>query len=286
MPRFCYPLTMLASLFLLVGCQGTAVLDDDDVGDDDATGGDDDTGDDDTGDDDDTVPTSNQFALEFDGVDDYVDVGDLPDFDAITDGLTIEAWIKPVDNGSGYANTIISKGLRYTEENSRPFFLGFLAYQEQDQLLFHVDTGGGSDGLYSPEGSIEPDVWTYVVGSFDGAQTRTYIDGELAASMAYEGTIPPTDDPVEIGGRTDHNSYYYVGLMNQLRVWSRPLTDAEIAQQFTEPNEIDTDGLIAYWDMNEGTGTVAEDSSGNGNHGAIVGATWVDITTPPASSTP
>lgn len=37
-----------------------------------------------------------------------------------------------------------------------------------------------------------------------------------------------------------------------------------------------TTGLVGYWKFNEGTGTNASDSSGNGNHGAIDGASWVD----------
>ena len=35
-------------------------------------------------------------------------------------------------------------------------------------------------------------------------------------------------------------------------------------------------GLVGWWSFNEGTGTIAGDSSGNGNTGTINGATWVD----------
>ena len=34
--------------------------------------------------------------------------------------------------------------------------------------------------------------------------------------------------------------------------------------------------LVGYWNMNEGSGTVAHDSSVNGNNGTITGASWVD----------
>jgi hypothetical protein len=33
-------------------------------------------------------------------------------------------------------------------------------------------------------------------------------------------------------------------------------------------------GLVAYWDFNEGSGTTLTDKSGNGNNGTIKGATW------------
>lgn len=34
-------------------------------------------------------------------------------------------------------------------------------------------------------------------------------------------------------------------------------------------------GLVGCWDLNEGTGTVAVDASGNGNNGTITGANWI-----------
>ena len=35
-----------------------------------------------------------------------------------------------------------------------------------------------------------------------------------------------------------------------------------------------TDGLVGFWNFNEGSGNIANDSSGFGNHGTIENATW------------
>jgi hypothetical protein len=54
------------------------------------------------------------------------------------------------------------------------------------------------------------------------------------------------------------------------KVYSRALSDQEIRQ------EIDTT-LVGYWKFNEGTGTIAYDSSGYGNNGTLMNSpTWVD----------
>ena len=34
------------------------------------------------------------------------------------------------------------------------------------------------------------------------------------------------------------------------------------------------DGLVGYWDINEGQGSTITDLSSNGNNGMIIGATW------------
>ena len=36
------------------------------------------------------------------------------------------------------------------------------------------------------------------------------------------------------------------------------------------------EGLVAEWHFDEGAGSVLADSSGNGNDGAIYGATWTE----------
>ena len=44
----------------------------------------------------------------------------------------------------------------------------------------------------------------------------------------------------------------------------------------------DEEGLVGYWDFNEGEGINLADLSDNGNDGTIYGATWSgDVSTPP-----
>jgi hypothetical protein len=42
------------------------------------------------------------------------------------------------------------------------------------------------------------------------------------------------------------------------------------------PEDTFTRGLVAYWSFDEGSGNIAYDSSGNGNHGTIYGAKWTN----------
>jgi len=56
-------------------------------------------------------------------------------------------------------------------------------------------------------------------------------------------------------------------------LWFMFTTDSFAATLSKPPNNL---GLVGYWSFNEGTGTKAGDSSGNGNTGTIYGATWAD----------
>lgn len=46
---------------------------------------------------------------------------------------------------------------------------------------------------------------------------------------------------------------------------------------FSKPSTMPAEnGLVAYWKLDEGSGTTVSDDSGNGNTGTIYGASWVD----------
>jgi hypothetical protein len=53
------------------------------------------------------------------------------------------------------------------------------------------------------------------------------------------------------------------------------LGDSDIQWNYNNPESPVTTGLVLWLRMNEGTGTVVYDSSGNGNNGTIYGAKWV-----------
>jgi hypothetical protein len=53
------------------------------------------------------------------------------------------------------------------------------------------------------------------------------------------------------------------------------LTATLIATVNIQPAESSESGLVGYWNFDEGTGTIAHDSSGNNNHGTLMnGPTW------------
>jgi len=63
-----------------------------------------------------------------------------------------------------------------------------------------------------------------------------------------------------------------------VRIYNKALTTADIQtlyQQTATSSSTNVPGLVAYWNFDEGTGTMAADSSGNGNHGTLVnGTSW------------
>ena len=67
------------------------------------------------------------------------------------------------------------------------------------------------------------------------------------------------------------------GVVDDVRIYNRALSASEVSAMYktgqVTRKTVSNSGLVGYWAMNEATGTVAMDSSGNGNNAAISGTT-------------
>ena len=82
------------------------------------------------------------------------------------------------------------------------------------------------------------------------------------------------------------NSYdknrFFDGAVSEVRIWNRALTAEEIqATNHFYTVEPDSEGLIAYWKFNDGTGKTAKDYSVNENDLTIdVEPQWEPVSLP------
>jgi len=223
-------------------------------------------------------------CVSFDGVDDYISMGSYSDPHGITTNLTLEAWIKP-SNALAYASIV--GNIWWTSQNiggyamwmaggSNPYYVGFgLAAQD---TIAEINT------------AVLPGLnqWTHVACTYDGSRMVIYVNGDTAASCAHSGPII-YDNYTElfIGKYDDDNELYcYSGLIDEVRVWNVARTQSQL-KQYDSTSLIGTEeGLIGYWKLNEGSGTVTQDGSTHDKDGTLYnGAVWVGETGMPVELT-
>lgn len=102
-----------------------------------------------------------------------------------------------------------------------------------------------------------------------------YTDPETIISSPFTGEMADTFHAIPIIGRMRNEPKYgFKGMIDEVRVYGRALTDEEILRQSEQPAK---DGLLAYYPMDEGKGDVVADRSGNGHDAAVKdGAVWCD----------
>jgi len=105
---------------------------------------------------------------------------------------------------------------------------GYLLTAIGGTLYFYAGSGSASGGTLTAGG------WHQVVGTYDGATVRIYLDGAPVGSAAATGAIAYSGLPFRIGSDSNGLSNWNGGI-GPVRVWSRALGASEVAALYAEP---------------------------------------------------
>lgn len=209
-----------------------------------------------------------QAGLSFDGSGDVVTIPDSASL-KVTGDLTVEFWIYPTNIAAGRQN-IVDKAyggeFAFTQETS-------------GSISFYYGTAGGRatpyQGFGSGGGSVVQNNWQHfvLVRNLTSMMLYWYKNGSQIASTSasYSSATASTYD-VTIG--YGYTGVYYNGFISEVRIYNRALTETEISYSYTYKKPMNRAGLVGWWKLDEGQGTTATDSSGNGNTGTISGAIY------------
>ena len=70
--------------------------------------------------------------------------------------------------------------------------------------------------------------WSHLAMTWDGLTIRVYVNGAQVSSSALAGTALTSDGPLRIGGNGVWPEWFN-GLIDEVRVYNRALSAAEIA---------------------------------------------------------
>jgi hypothetical protein len=153
-------------------------------------------------------------AFSFDGVNDYVELGN---WNAGTQ-WSLEAWINPSSIPDG-RDSIFGGNSECAD-----WSIGF----DNGEFLARVKPLDGGCATEISSG-FTPSVgaWHHVAVTSDGITARIYVDGEEKASGQVLPNYMPTGDRIRIGSDTCCGNYFH-GLVDEASVYSRALSLSEI----------------------------------------------------------
>ncbi len=172
------------------------------------------------------TPSPGGYSLKFDGVNDYLILGNkIGSF--IDNSVTISAWIKPDSSGS---REISNQG----QWDGGPW-TGWRFRQISSRINLKI----GDNTLTSYElsaGTLEFGNWQHVVGSWDGSYIKLYIDGLNVGNEAKELTLQMNSGQHYIG-KYAGNAYFFNGLIDDVRIYSRALTAYEVQTLYAQTKD-------------------------------------------------
>ena len=119
--------------------------------------------------------------------------------------------------------------------------------------------------------------WHYACGTIDATVgMKLYVDGVLEDSEpTCTSAWPAATTILSFGRWGDENIRYLNGRMEEVALWNRALSASEVSAKMCVPLNTSTEtGLVAYYKMNEGSGSVINNQL-PGFTGTVNGSTWV-----------
>ena len=168
-------------------------------------------------------------AASFDGIDDYIKVKQSISLEP-TQGLTLAAWV----NGTSMGGWLIRKSNAFTSG----YILSLLGFGNDFQIrLANMSTGACTVAVGADVPNFR-NTWVFLTGTYDLASktAKLYVNGNLINTqtnacylMQHSGDLFFAADTFE----TSHVKAY----MDDIRIYNRALSVAEIQQLYTAPND-------------------------------------------------
>ncbi|MFH1230215.1 MAG: LamG domain-containing protein, partial [Planctomycetota bacterium] len=158
------------------------------------------------------------YSGNFDGVDNYVAIGDSDSF-SWTDKTTVEAWIK---TGDVLQQSVIAKG---DGINQNEFYLGIGA----DGIPFGWVCSNGIDKstfAYGPF-AVNNNKWNHIALVYDGTRIIVYSNGEAGSMVSFSGNVANRSNPVWIGSDAE-TLWAFNGYIDEVAIHNRALLAAEV----------------------------------------------------------
>jgi hypothetical protein len=208
---------------------------------------------------------TNTFSLNFDGINDSAINNDAT-FN-ITDAFSISAWIKTDTNGQN-SDVIFFAG---DGSNSR---YGLDMAGSGGKARFVLKTSAGISRISFTESIIDNE-WHHLLGTWDGTIMRLYLDGDLNTSGTNNGTLG-SQDSIMIGSWVSGTQLLYQGFVDEAAIFTSTLSAEEVAIVYNNGIAGDISSLnpVAWYRLEEGSGTTVINSGTGGNNLTRTGATY------------
>ncbi|MFT6335029.1 MAG: hypothetical protein ACJATI_001775 [Halioglobus sp.] len=192
--------------------------------------------------------TAQNTAIQFDGNSESITVPYKASL-ALSPAYTLEAWIFASEWKS-----LSWQGSIFTNDGQGPD--GGFAFRcgDNGKLSLVISVDNVWNEIISPAIMNEKQ-WHHVAGVVDNGSMRLYIDGQEVASGTYSGTLVNKTTPYTIGESTGFPGRVFDGAIDELRIWNTVRTASQLADNNTVDLSGTEAGLVAYFPMNDGSGT-------------------------------
>lgn len=213
----------------------------------------------------------NTLSTLFDGVDDYVDMGNILDF-TNTDAFSISCWFKRTR--TGVSEFLVSK--QDSTSNSRGYTLLIPFDDNKVTVVIRNNTATSGRLIVDCATVITDTNWHNIIMTYDGSSNvsgiNLYLDGNNDTGVT-SGTLSATISNTasfQIGAKNAANEFS--GNIDEVVIWDSELSASDVTSIYNSgvPNNISSLSPLSWWRMgdNDTFPTITDNGSG-GNNGTM-----------------
>lgn len=189
--------------------------------------------------------------------------------------FTIELWVKFHQLTDNTAYWLLGKGTSTSGQGGYDFVMDISSGQFRFNLVkyYIIDQRININQLTT-------DTWYHFQAVQTSTQVTYYINGDPVGSYTHSGNYQTNSTNMYMGkNRTTIISSDFI--MDEVRFWNIERSQQDIQSTMNYHLKGDEQGLQGYWNFNEGSNDIVQDSSVNQNNGSKNdGATWITVDTP------
>ncbi len=203
--------------------------------------------------------SESNYSMAFNGTDQWIKV---PSSNyTFTNQVTFVAWVKADVNKTA---KILQKGDWDGSGLGQDLWEGW-------QASFAMNDGTSTDLHISQRPTLN--TWYHLASTYDGTSAKLYINGQLVKTINVGKTLRSNGRDISIAA-DNGNQKFFQGKLDELGIYGLALSQQQIQQLMGLGAPLMTNNLIAYYNLNEGSGTTAYEQSLNHYNGQIIGATY------------
>ena len=212
---------------------------------------------------------SNLYSLDYDGVDDYVNLSSAVGVVSVSRG-TFSAWVKLE------TTSINAPVFKYYVNSNNQITIIYLHSSNQIKFMYKA---AGTNTQVQAATVIEGAGYAHVAMTWDVSsnQLKAYLNGQqFGTTQTTFGTWSGTATVLHLGHNALSGSDFWKGNIDEFAIFNRAKTNAEILSIYNNgkpSNLVGATHLVGYWRNEEGSGTTIADHSGNGNSGTLINGT-------------
>lgn len=188
--------------------------------------------------------------------------------------MTMEILIRPDANSFNSVGAILGLERRFLIRHSDGGNKGWweVVYARNDK-----NSIGENEEVKVQGALLKANTWSHIAVTVGDGKISVYQDGDLKKTENLHYNMKDIDlsEKYTANKQTQEfaisyaydNGRFFKGLVSEVRIWNRALTKEEInAKDHFYTVDPNSEGLVAYWKMNDGEGSIYKDYTSNGNN--------------------